>query len=174
MIIFKTDRFYLRTFTIADLNFLYTLHSNPEIGKNTIDGVQSLEDVKKQLDLFIAHQEKCGFTQWIVFEKKTNKFAGRAGLVNRSLNEEIGQQTEIRFAFMPELWGKGVASEVTASLVEFAKTKLKLKKLIAANGLTNEKSARVLTKNGFKYVKNIIVEGYENANEVRYFELDLK
>jgi RimJ/RimL family protein N-acetyltransferase len=54
---------------------------------------------------------------------------------------------------MPEFWGQGIASEVTVALIQFAKEKLKLQKLIAANGLANEKSAHVLIKSDFKHIK---------------------
>jgi ribosomal-protein-alanine N-acetyltransferase len=152
MILCQTLRLYLRSFTQDDLNLLYSLHANEQVGKTTIDGVQDLETVKKHLDNFIATQEKLGFSQWAVFENGINNFVGRAGLIKRALNKQVGEQVEIRFAFMPEFWGQGLASEVTAALIEFAKEKLKLKKLAAANGLTNEKSARVLVKNGFKHI----------------------
>ena len=173
MILCQTTRLYLRPFTAEDLNLLYQLHSNPEVGKSTIDGVQSLETVQKHLNNFIANQEKNGFSQWAVFENETNKFVGRAGLIKRALNQAVGEQIEIRFAFLPEFWGQGIASEVTLALVLFAKEKLKLKKLIAANGLANEKSARVLIKHGFKHIKNIIPDGYGTTDAIRYWELKL-
>ena len=173
MISCQTLRLYLRPFTAADLNFLYQLHSNQEVAKSTIDGIQSLEIVKKHLDSFIDHQNKFGFAVWAVFENETNKFVGRAGLVKRSLNQEIGEQIEIRFAFMPEFWGQGIASEITEALIDFAKNKLKLKKIVAGNGLNNEKSARVLIKYGFRHIKNITPEGYGTADAIRYWELEL-
>ncbi len=173
MIFCQTPRLYLRPFTAADLDFLYQLHSNPEVAKSTIDGVQNLETVQEHLNNFIAHQENFGFSQWAVFESETNKFVGRAGLIKRALNKEIGEQTEIRFAFMPEFWGQGIASEVTLALIQFAKEKLKLKKIVAGSGFTNEKSARVLIKYGFKHIKNITPEGYGNADAIHYWELEL-
>jgi ribosomal-protein-alanine N-acetyltransferase len=173
MICCQTSRLYLRPFMPDDLDLLYSLHSNPKVGKSTIDGIQDLKTTKKHLDNFITNQEQNGFSQWAVFENETNKFVGRAGLIKRSLNKEVGEQIEIRFAFMPEFWGQGIASEVTVALIQFAKEKLKLTKLIAANGLANEKSARVLIKNGFKHIKNIIPEGYGTADAIRYWELEL-
>ena len=53
MTILQTTRLNLRPFIAADLDFLYQLHANPEVAKTTIDGVQSLEMVKKHLDSFI-------------------------------------------------------------------------------------------------------------------------
>ncbi len=165
----NTPRLYLRPFVSEDLNLLFQLHANPEVAKTTIDGVQTIEMVKSHLDGFILHQEKFGYSQWAVFEVETNKFIGRAGLTTRSLNQEIGEKTEIRFALLPEFWGLGYASELTKSLVDFAFKNLKLETLVASNGVTNEKSARVLIKNGFTYIKNIVPEGYGTSNEIRYY-----
>lgn len=167
----KTKRLNLRPFVVQDLPLLFSLHANEEVARTTIDGVQSLEQVRSHLENFISHQEKFGYSQFAVFESETNKFAGRAGLTTRALNQEIGEQTEIRFAFLPEFWGKGYASEVAEELIRFGFEDLELKILAAANGTTNEKSARVLIKNGFEFVKNILPEGYGAKNEIRYYLL---
>ena len=59
----KTNRLNLRPFTDSDLDILHQLHSNPEVARTTIDGIQSREQVQKQLENFIAHQEKFGYSQ---------------------------------------------------------------------------------------------------------------
>jgi RimJ/RimL family protein N-acetyltransferase len=171
MKIIETTRFYLREFTESDLNLLYSLHANPEVAKTTIDGIQSIEVVKKHLENFILHQGKYSFSQWAVFENKTNKFAGRAGLIKRKLNQEVGEQIEIRFAFLPEFWGQSLASDVGFEIIKFAKEKLKPNKIVAGNSLENEKSARVLVKLGFHHIKNIAPEGYGKSDVIRYWEL---
>jgi len=168
----KTNRLNLRPFSAADLDLLYSLHANEEVAKTTIDGVQSLEQVKKHLDNFINHQEKFGYSQWAVFEKESAKFVGRAGFTTRALNKEIGEKTEIRFALLPEFWGNGYASELTAELVKFSFEKLQLEIIAAANGPTNEKSHRVLIKNGFQFIKKTIPEGYGSEGEIRYYLLN--
>jgi ribosomal-protein-alanine N-acetyltransferase len=164
-----TNRLNLRPFTEKDLDLLFSLHANPEVAKTTIDGIQSREQVQKQLDNFIAHNQKFGFSQWAVFEKESGKFIGRGGLTTRTLSDEVGEKTEVRFAFLPEFWGKGYASEVTQALLKFAFEELKFEIIAASNGLTNEKSFRVLTKNGFRFIKNLVPQGYGNSEEIRYF-----
>lgn len=167
----RTERLNLRPFLAEDLPLLFRLHANEEVAKTTIDGVQSLETVKKHLDSFINHQEKFGYSQWAVFENDSGKFIGRAGLTTRALNKEVGENTEIRFALLPEFWGQGYASHLTKELIKFSFEKLQLEILIAANGPTNEKSARVLLKNGFRYIKNIVPEGYGTKDEIRYYQI---
>lgn len=166
-----TNRLILRPFMQQDFELLYSLHSNPEVAQTTIDGVQDEATVQKHLTNFIEHQEKFGYSQWAVFEVKSGEFVGRAGLAKRSLNKEVGEQVEVRFALLPQFWGLGYASELTEALIKFAFEKLKLSQIIASTGLTNEKSARVLEKNGFKYVKNIMPEGYAFSDMIKYYVL---
>ena len=165
----ELENLYLRPFKEEDLQHLYTLHSNKEVAKSTIDGVQDFEAVQKDLQQFISHQAKFGYSQWAVFKKPTDEFVGRAGLVTRTLSEEIGEKTEVRFAFLPQFWGLGFASRITAELIRFSFEDLQMQEIIAANGVLNEKSARVLTKSGFRYVKNILPKGYGTDDEIRYY-----
>jgi ribosomal-protein-alanine N-acetyltransferase len=167
----KTNRLNLRPFSEKDLDLLYSLHANPQVAATTIDGIQNLETVKKHLKDFIEHQKKHGFSQWAVFEKEGGKFVGRAGLTKKTLSKEVGEQVEIRFAFLPEFWGKGYASEVTQDLINFAFKNLKLEILAASNRADNERSSRVLIKNGFKFIRNLIPEGYGTSDEIRYYLL---
>ncbi len=170
----ETNRLKLRPFVQSDLDFLCQLHLNPEVAKTTIDGIQTIEIVQKHLHDFIAHQEKFGYSQWAVFEKKSKEFVGRAGLTKRALTQEIGEQAEIRFALLPEFWGQGYASELTQALIKFAFEELDLQILAASYGVKNAKSARILTKNGFKFIKNIVPEGYGAKDEISYCLINRK
>lgn len=164
-----TKRLHIRPFNHRDLTHLFELHANPEVAKTTIDGIQSLETVKKHLEDFIIHQDKYSYSQFAIFENDGGKFIGRAGITCRALNEEIGELPEIRFAFLPQFWGQGYAFEVTAELVRFAFKDLKLKTLSATHGMTNQKSARILTKNGFKFINNIKPKGHPTTDEIRFY-----
>jgi ribosomal-protein-alanine N-acetyltransferase len=165
----ETNRLNLRLFTAADFDLLHSLHANPEVAKSTIDGMQTRDQVRQHLNSFISHQEKFGYSQFAVFEKASGKFIGRAGITNRTLSPTIGPQNEVRFAFLPDFWGKGYASEVTEFLLKFAFETLKLDVVSAANGPKNAPSHRVLIKNGFKFIKNLVSEGYGSDGEIRYY-----
>ena len=91
-----------------------------------------------------------------------------AGFTKRALNQAVCEHVEIRFALLPEFWGRGYASEITESLITFGFETLKLDMLAAAHGVTNDKSARVLRKNGFRYIKTIVLDGLgvDNATKV--------
>lgn len=165
----ETPRLKLRDFIKEDFNLLFSLHSNVEVVKTTIDGIQNEEQIKAHLQNFITHQEKYGYSQFAVFEKETGEFIGRAGITNRALNAEIGLKPEVRFAFLPKAWNKGYASEVTKYLLEFSFIKMQLDEVSASSGVHNEASYKVLTKNGFVCLGEIVPFGYETNNKVKYY-----
>jgi RimJ/RimL family protein N-acetyltransferase len=172
--IIETNRLFIRDFSLneEDLNNLYSLHANEEVAKNTIDGVQTLSQVKNSLQDFVDHKKKFGFSQMSVFNKN-GEFLGRAGLTKRKLNKKIGENAEIRFAILPKFWGGGYASEITKALIDYGFNILKLPKIIAINGFENAASNKVLIKNGFEFRQKIIAQGYEQIKnlEIRFYEI---
>lgn len=169
--IITSERLYVRPFTLDDLGNLFALHSNPDVAKTTIDGIQDKETVKEHLRNFIAHQEKYGYSQWAIWDTESNTFAGRGGLTTRILNEDVGLSTEIRFAFMPKFWGRGYASEFAFAVKDYARDILQLPKIVASSSPKNDKSNRILEKVGFKFIKNILPQGYDVSDEITYNEL---
>ncbi|MES2961541.1 MAG: GNAT family N-acetyltransferase [Pseudomonadota bacterium] len=168
----KTNRLNLRQFKPEDISLLYQLHSNPEVAKTTVDGIQSLEKIQEQLNAFISHQQELGYSQMAVFENSSGKFVGRAGITFRSLSEETGKKPEVRFAFLPEFWGQGYASEITRELIRFSFEDLKLETIAAAHGETNGKSEHILLKHGFKFVQNIIPQGFAMNDITKFYLLN--
>ncbi len=171
--ILNSKRLYARIFTMEDFDNLYNLHANPKVAKNTIDGIQDFNTIKKHLNDFISHQEKYGYSQWAVFEKESGYFIGRGGLTSRVLSKNIGEEMEIRFALLPEFWGKGYASELAFAIKEYASKTLKAKRIVASSNPKNDASNHILKKIGFTFIKNIIPQGYGVKQEVTYNELEL-
>ncbi len=173
-ILIATPRLELRAFKEEDYDLLFSLHNNKEVAKTTIDGIQTEEQIKNHLNNFIAHQEKYSYSQFAVFEKESGEFIGRAGITNRALNAEIGMKPEIRFAFLPKFWGKCYASEVAKYLLEFAFEELKFDEVAASSGIYNEASYKVLTKNGFVCLGEIIPSGYGSSDKVKFYLISRK
>ena len=91
----KTNRLTLRPFRREDLDFIYHLRCDPRIVESTIGGVQTIEVIAQYLENLISHQEKFGYSQLAVFENFSGRFIGSAGITNRTVNREIGEQSEI-------------------------------------------------------------------------------
>jgi RimJ/RimL family protein N-acetyltransferase len=167
--IITTLHLELRAFEEEDFSLLFSLHNNLEVAKTTIDGIQNEEQIQNHLENFINHQKKYGYSQFAVFEKKSGEFIGRAGITNRALNAEIGMKPEIRFAFLPKFWGNGYASEVTKYLLKFAFEELMFLEVAASSGIYNQASYKVLTKNGFVCVGEIVPSGYGSSDKIKFY-----
>ena len=66
---------------------------------------------------------------------------------------------DIGFAFLPEFWGRGLATEAGAASIEFARSTLGLARLVAMVHPDNVASARVVTKLGFSVEKKLRYSG---------------
>jgi RimJ/RimL family protein N-acetyltransferase len=166
----QTKRLILRDFNEDDLDFLCELQFNPEILKTNIDGLQTRETVKKHLNNFIGHRKQFGFSQMAIFKKESGEFIGRAGISNRTLNYDLGCQSEIRFAILPKFWNQKFAHELIALLQKFAFEDLQLEFLVASTLITNPKSFYLLTKFGFKFIKDI-KPCYGNVDSIQYLKI---
>jgi RimJ/RimL family protein N-acetyltransferase len=69
--------------------------------------------------------------------------------------EPLGDSTvDLRIGYLiaEDSWGTGLATELVAGLVEWARTQSLVRTLTGGVDVTNQASARVLTKNGFERI----------------------
>lgn len=80
------------------------------------------------------------------------------GCIGIHLNTKEPDSAEIGYWVDKNHQGKGIASEMLASIINFAKKNLQLKALFATTNLHNDGSARVLEKVGFKFNEQVDVK----------------
>lgn len=85
--------------------------------------------------------------QWAIVEKDTNLVIGSIGLVD--VNERM-KACEIGYCIGYNWWGKGYASEALRSILEFIND-IGFVRIYAVHDVLNDKSGKVLVKNGFEY-----------------------
>jgi RimJ/RimL family protein N-acetyltransferase len=147
--ILETKRLYCQPFSENDFQMLYALHSTPEVGQITIDGIQNQEQALKELKHFIQHQSQYTYSQWMFFEKASHTFIGRGGFEYRQVNPAYPPQMEIRYALFPQFWGQGYATELAQGCLAWAYENIKPEKIVATANPVNYSSHRVLEKVGF-------------------------
>lgn len=85
-------------------------------------------------------------TLWTAISKTENKMVGDLCIVGEpNANGEI----EIGYGTYEEFQNKGFMTEVVHVIIEWAKTQVKVKSIIASTDKTNTASFKVLEKNGF-------------------------
>jgi [ribosomal protein S5]-alanine N-acetyltransferase len=140
-----TPRTGLRPFTRDDLPLFSQLYSEPVVMRFLADGVPfTPRQVADRFARLREHYRTQGFGVWAVVDRHTHKIIGRAGLQHLSEVEEV----EVSYAFLPDQWGKGLATEVAGALVAYGLERVNFPRIVATVSPANKASIRVLEKIG--------------------------
>lgn len=164
-----TTRLIICKPSLSDFDNLYTLQSNSEVMSFIGNGKRDKNEVMLGLEKAINHFQKHKFSLGSVFVKDSLEFIGRAGLIYFNYDDNQSE-VEVAYALLPQYWGKGYATEITTSLIQFAFRDFKMQKLIAVVHPENTSSQNVLIKCGMSNTGKI---NYWNK-EIMKFEITNK
>lgn len=165
MKVLETDRLVLRRMSVDDAEFELRLLNEPSFLRFIGDrGVRTLEDarayiLKGPVDMY----ERLGFGLYLAELKEEGVPIGICGLVKRDFLEDV----DIGFAFLPEFWGQGYASEAASAVMEHAKGALGLKRIVAITNPENHSSVRLLEKLGLKFDR--MIRATADGPQIRLF-----
>ncbi len=165
--IIETDRMLLRRFVDSDFQAVYEFNSNKEVQKYTGDVlIQSIDQAKEIIaEIWFKDYNKYGYGRYAAVHKSTNKVIGFAGL---KYLPEI-DETDIGFRYLPEYWGKGIATEVGIAVLKYGFETIQLDKIIGIAMPENTGSRKVLEKLGLEFYK---IDAYEGDNgKHRWYQL---
>jgi len=151
----ETNRIILRNFVESDAPAVFEFNSNLEVQKYTGDEIiTSLERAKELITrVSQADYDTYGYGRWAAVYKPENKVIGFAGL---KYLPEIAE-TDIGFRFLPQYWGKGIATEVSKEIIKYGFETLNLEQIVGVAMPENIGSNKVLEKIGLSLFK---VDGY--------------
>lgn len=152
----NSERIYLRAFTLEDLNLLHCLNSDPEV-MEFIKKPESLEESEESLKRCISYYEGNGLGIWAMHLIDTDEFIGLFIFRPYENSEDI----ELGYRLHKKFWGKGYASEMTNTIIDYAFDVLEIPELFAVTMPGNINSEKVLKKCGFR--KAGTTEKYYNA-----------
>ena len=170
MIILETERLRLRHLTPdTDAEFILELLNDPSFIRFIGDkGVRDLDAARRYIvDGPVKSYDANGFGLYLA-ELKTNETPiGICGLVKRDTlpNADIG------FAFLPAYWNQGYAFESAAAVMDHARERLKLGRILAITSPDNEASGKLLDKIGLRFERMIRLS--EDAPEIKLFATDV-
>jgi ribosomal-protein-alanine N-acetyltransferase len=96
--------------------------------------------------------ERDGFGMWLLLGKPDGRMLGRGGLQHTGATGV--DEVEVGWAFLPEHWGHGLATELARASVSVAFEDLGLGNVIAFTLATNAASRRVMEKAGLEYERD--------------------
>lgn len=157
----ETERLIIRPFKLGDEEAMFELNSNPIVQKYTGDVlVKTIEQAKDILhNVVLKDYEKHGYGRLAVIYKPDNKLIGFTGI---KYLPETGGESDIGYRFLPEYWGKGIATESSKISLKFGFDTIKLNKIIGFTEIENGASTHILEKLGFKITKIDFYPGEEN------------
>ena len=126
------------------------IFADPRVGA-TMGGVQSSEEVARQLAHVDTQWEDDGFGYWIFFETATGAPVARGGLQRTEFDG--APEVEVAWTTAPDRWGEGFATELGRATIDVAFGPLALSDIIAYTLPNNAASRRVMEKLGFAYEK---------------------
>lgn len=156
--ILETKRLSLRKMTVDDLEAVHAFMGDPEVMEFSKNGPNSIEETKEYIQNFGPKSyEKYGFGHWLIVHKEDKKVIGFAGLAVFEVDGT--NEIELGFRFLKDYWGRGLASEITEAVRNYAFDKLALNHFISIIEGANTRSLRVAEKLGMKYEKDSIMFG---------------
>lgn len=166
MIIAETERLIIRKFTLEDASFFKELTNSPHwlkyIGNRNIKSLKDSKNYLKNGSLKSYKEHGFGF---YVLQLKNNDavLVGTCGLIKREKLEHV----DLGFALLPEYEGKGYGYESSVAIINLAKKKFNLKKLLAITLPHNSNSIKLLEKLGFSLEKRAKL--FEDDEELLLF-----
>jgi len=157
-IILETERLILRESTADDAEAVFEFNSNPEVIRYTSEAAAIDVNAVRTFLTGYSDYKKYGYGRWLVNYKPDNKIIGFSGLKYL----EHKNATDLGYRFLPEYWGKGIATESSKAVIKYAFEELNLSHLIAFVIPENVNSGKVLKKCGFELVG---MEKYEESDE---------
>ena len=122
----------------------FALNGNPEVMRFSGEPlVRSLEAAREAIARY-PDFETVGYGRWACVLKKTQTVIGFCGLKYLADLDEV----DVGYRFLPEFWGRGLATEACLASLEFGFTTLRLNHIICLVLPENTTSIRVLEKVG--------------------------
>ena len=142
--ILETERVRLREFGLEDAPGLHRLNSHPEVMRFTGEPPwKSVEEAERRILSYPDYRE-IGYGRWACIDRDTGALLGFNGL--KYLPEL--DETDIGYRFLPEFWGRGLATETSHAVLAHGFDSIGLDRIIGLVLPDNTGSIRVLEKLG--------------------------
>jgi RimJ/RimL family protein N-acetyltransferase len=168
MTIIESNRLLLREMTVDDAAFILDLLNQPSFIQFIGDrGVRTLDDARQFiLTRYIALYRRLGFGLYLTLLREGQIPIGICGLIKRDGLDDV----DVGYAFLPQYWSQGYASESVSAVLEYAKNTLGIRRILGITTPDNTGSIRVLEKAGLKFERIIQLPGEQT--KLKLFALE--
>ena len=154
-----TSRLQLRPYAIEDLDALHRIFIDPQVRKYLCDDkIMPREWVATEIENNAKCFEQHGFGQWSVFLKDTSELIGFCGF---RFFYDNPPELQLLYGLSPQYWGKGLATEAAAAMIQYGFAEHKFQQIITATDVENVASVRVMERVDMRFVRRINKEGLD-------------
>jgi [ribosomal protein S5]-alanine N-acetyltransferase len=153
---FSTPRLRAERLTAAHWPDLRRMDENEQF-MALLGGVRDEAGTAAYLEMNVKHWANHGFGMWMLRDAASSAVIGRAIL--RHLDVEGVDEVEVGYGFMPEYWGRGLATEIANACIRIGFDRLGLPSMVAITTPPNLGSQRVMQKAGLVYERDILHAG---------------
>jgi RimJ/RimL family protein N-acetyltransferase len=139
-----TKRLELRALNVDDAPAFFALNSHPEVMRFTHEA--RLRSLEEAIDAIARYPDfdTVGFGRWGCVLKEEQRLIGFCGLKYLDDLDAV----DLGYRFLPEYWGRGLATEASLATIDFGFDVLELDRIIGLVLPDNAGSVRVLEKVG--------------------------
>ncbi len=154
----ETARLRLRSVSMADLDAMHGLWTDPRVRRYLWDGeIISRHRARAAIEDGIESLARHGFGLWVAQERTGEALIGFCG--PRYLDEAPG--VGVLYGISPPFWGCGLATEVALAVIRYGFEEVGVDRIEASADTPNAASLRVIEKAGMAYEKRELLEGQD-------------
>ena len=153
----STPRLDHRALTPEDAEAFFALNSHPDVMRYTGETpLGSVEEARQAIARY-PDFDTIGYGRWGCVLKQTQALIGFCGLKYLDDLDAV----DVGFRFLPEYWGRGLATEACLASIAFGFDVLELQQIIALVRVDNGASIRVLQKAGMHQATRMLYDGLD-------------
>lgn len=158
--VLETARLRLREFTMNDADAMEAVLGDP-VAMQYYPAPFDRKGVEAWIEKNMARYQRDGHSLWAMLSKDTGELIGDCGCAM----QEVGGRNEVEIGYhvRRDRWGNGYATEAARACMEYAFTKLGVKRVISMIRPENVPSRRVAEKNGLTCEKIVFWHGYDHC-----------
>lgn len=147
----ETARLRLRAHTAGDFEASLPMWNDPIVTRFIGGRPYTAEEVWQRLQRYAGSWVLLGHGFWAIEDKATGKLVGEIGLMDakRDIEPPFGADRELGWALLPEVHGRGYASEALQAALDWEKKHFNGARLVALIDPDNTASIRLAHRFGF-------------------------
>jgi RimJ/RimL family protein N-acetyltransferase len=150
----ETPRLVLRPYGPGDLDAMAEMFADAEVTAYTLLGQRARAETAQVLEDYKGFLAERGYGMLAIIDLETRQYLGEVGLFVSPMGP-----LALRYALARAAWGRGIATEASAAVIEDTFDELGLHRLLAGVIAANLASIRVVEKLGFVFDREVDAGG---------------